>query len=255
MNILEKIKQAVEICMPDLRHYYRMTKKARVVNTYASDGKYYCDVQPLRTDESVDSKEPIVPKVAIPVLWGANNRGVICPPTIGVLCDLSYYDGDPNYPFISNIRYDSSHLAPKAELNEFVIQLENGVEIRIDAEKNIIALTSSNWKVDAGKSAFITVQENATINASGDVTVSAGGNADISANAVITISAPQINQNGNVSSSGMGGASGVVTENANRTQNGDIVLNGNITVSGSISASSASISGDVYAGSRSGGVI
>lgn len=255
MNILSNLKKAIEACMPNLRHYYRITKKARVVNTYASDGQYYCDVQPLRNDESVDAKEPIVPKVSIPVIWGGNNRGVVCPPSVGVLCDLSYYDGDPNYPFISNIRFDSRNIAPKAKLSEFVIQLENGVEIRIDEKKQIVHLTPSNWIVTVGGNANITAGGNITATAGGSISASAGTTATVKAASSITIEAPQINQNGNVTSQGTGGSTGSVTENANRTQNGNIVLNGNITVSGNISAGSLNVSGNSHANSRSGGAI
>lgn len=82
---------------------------------------------------------------------GRPDRGVVCPPVSGVLCDLAYYDGDPNYPYISNIRWGGGMNAPHAELNEFVIQLENGVEIRIDKEKRIVTLTPQNVATEAGK--------------------------------------------------------------------------------------------------------
>lgn len=245
MGLLEQIKKAIEICRPDFRHYYRMVKKARVVNVYASNGKYYCDVQPLRNDENVDLNEPVIPKVALPVFWGGNNRGIVCPPCVGVLCDLSYYDGDPNYPFISNIRWDSKNTAPKAGLNELVIQLENGVQIKIDNAKNIINLTPKNYKIEVGQDVEIIANKNAKITASGN----------------ITLTAPQIFQNGNVSSSGTGGAKGTITETADRNQTGDFILQGNITISGNLTAngeikgSSLHISGNSYAGSRSGGSI
>ena len=53
-NFLKMIKRAVELCRPDLRSYYRVTRKAKVVTAYASDGQYFADVQPLRNDESPD---------------------------------------------------------------------------------------------------------------------------------------------------------------------------------------------------------
>lgn len=129
-NLLQLIRRAVELCMPDLRHYYRVTRKARVVAAYASDGAYYADVQPLRNDETDDPAEPVVPRVELPVLWGGPDRGVVCPPVVGTLCDLSYYDGDPNYPRISNIRWQG-HGAPQATVGELVIQYAPGVEVRV----------------------------------------------------------------------------------------------------------------------------
>lgn len=246
MSLLDNIKKAIEICRPDFRHYYRIVKKARVVNVYASNGQYYCDVQPLRNDENIDQKEPIIPKVSIPVFWGGNNRGIVCPPSIGVLCDLSYYDGDPNYPFISNIRWDNKHSAPQAELNEFVIQLENGTHINIDNTKNIINITPTNYTIEVGQDINIIAKKSVNVNAN---------NALVTAKENITITAPQIFQNGNVSSGGSAGGKGSIEENADRKQIGNLILHGNLTIHGEIKGNSAHISGNAYAGSRSGGEI
>lgn len=130
------LKRVVELVMPDLRSYYRVVKKARVVKTYASDGRYYCDVQPLRNDESVDETEPVIPKVEIPILWGGPKRGIVCPPEAGTYCDLEYYDGDPNYPRISNFRWRANK-APTAEVGALVIQKAPGTSIKIDAGHNM----------------------------------------------------------------------------------------------------------------------
>lgn len=247
MGLMDNLKKAIEICRPNLRHYYRMVKKARIVNSYASNGKYYCDVQPLRNDENIDVNEPVIPRVALPVFWGGSNRGIVCPPCVGVLCDLSYYDGDPNYPFISNIRWDSKNTAPQAGLNELVIQLENGVQIKIDNAKNILNITPVNYKIEVGQNAEINAGASVIVNAAKEATIIAGSN--------ITLTAPQILQNGNVSSSGTGGKKGSITETADRNQTGNFTLDGNFTVNGEIRGNSAYISGNAYAGSRSGGEI
>ena len=52
------IRKAVEVAQPDLRAYYRMTRKGKIVAVYASDGAYYADVQPLRNDGQEDNGEP-----------------------------------------------------------------------------------------------------------------------------------------------------------------------------------------------------
>jgi len=143
------LKQAVELIMPDLRKYYRVVRKAQVVATYASDGRYVADVQPLRNDESVDERASVVKGVEIPVLWAGKDRGVVCPPVVGAYCDLSYYDGDPNYPRISNFRWHG-HGAPACGVEGFIIQLEPGVSVEIDPAKNIVNLTSANHETEAG---------------------------------------------------------------------------------------------------------
>lgn len=111
--------------MPNLRHYYRVPRKGRVVKVYPSDGSYWLDVQPLRNDDSVDPAEPVISRVEIPVLWGGPDRGIICPPTVGTLCDITYYDGDPNWPRISNFRW-AGNRAPACELGALIIQQSPG---------------------------------------------------------------------------------------------------------------------------------
>jgi hypothetical protein len=211
--------------MPDLRHYYRMTKKARVVASYASDGKYYCDVQPLRNDETVDEAEPVVPKVEIPILWAGPKRGVVCPPVVGTFCDLSYYDGDPNYPFVSNFRWHDM-VAPEAALNEYVIQLEPGVEIRIDKQKHVVTLTPENVRTEAGKEWIIVAGQTAT--------VTAGQTASVTAGQTATVAAPQINLIGNLKTTGPGGASGSIQEKGDKDHQGDYALTGSMSISGSL---------------------
>ena len=237
-DVVGMIRKLVELAMPNLRHYYRITRKARIVAVYACNGEYFADVQPLRNDESPDPKEPVVPRVALPVLWGGPDRGVVCPPVSGVLCDLAYYDGDPNYPYISNIRWGGGMNAPHAELNEFVIQLENGVEIRIDKEKRIVTLTPQNVATEAGKGWTVKAGEQAVVEAP---TVLIKGMQSV------TLEAPVICQCGNVTTSGEEGTSGMVTETATRVQYGDLTVNGNLTINGNTITN-----GNSYARSRTG---
>ena len=225
-DVVGMIRRLVELAMPNLRHYYRMTKKAKVVAVYPSNGEYFCDVQPLRNDETPDPLEPVVPRVALPVLWGGPDRGVVCPPVVGVLCDLSYYDGDPNYPFISNIRWGGGKNAPKAELNEFVIQLEPGVEIRVDKEKQVVTLTPQNVQTKAGKNWTVETGDNAVIKATKDATVQAGG--------TLTIKAPEIVKEGNETARGTGGGIGTVHERDHRQHEGSYTLDGPAAISGNV---------------------
>lgn len=218
-SILKTLKRAIELAMPDLRSYYRMVRKAKIVASYASDGQYFADVQPLRNDETDDPKEPVIPHVEIPVIWGGPKRGIVCPPAVGTLCDLSYYDGDPNYPRISNFRWQGN-AAPECGLQELIIQKSPEVFIKIDKDDNIIVITPKDW------------------------TVKIEGNAAIECQGNITFKAPQIIQQGNVTTTGAGGGK------ASIQQKGDINLDGNITVSGNISCSGTS-----YAASRAGAPI
>ena len=227
-NLLDLLRKALELAMPDLRHYYRVVKKAKVVAAYASDGRYYADVQPLRNDGTNDENEPVVPKVEIPVLWAGPQRGVVCPPMAGTLCDLSYYDGDPQYPTITNFRHAGGD-APAAALNEFVIQLEPGVEIRIDREKQVVTLTPENVTTRAGKNWTIEAGDNAVIKAGKDATVEAGG--------TLTLRAPEIVKEGNETTSGAGGGMGTVFERDHRRHEGSYTLEGPASISGNVTIS------------------
>lgn len=171
-DLIILLKKVVEIVMPNLRKYYRVTRKAVVVKTYASDGAYFADVQPLRNDESVDENEPVISKIAIPVIWGGPNMGVVCPPMEGSYCDLSYYDGDPNYPMITNFRWHGNG-APACDVGGFIIQLEPGVSIEIDPDKNIVQLTPTSHETEVGKNWTITAGENVVVTAGESATIEA----------------------------------------------------------------------------------
>lgn len=197
------LKRTMELVMPDLRSYYRMVRKARVVKTYASDGRYWVDVQPLQNDESVDEREPVIPRVELPVLWAGPQRGVVCPPEVGTCCDLTYYDGDPNYPRISNFRWHGM-TAPEVEIGGLIIQREPGTHIKIDASNNIICVTPTDVLATAG----------------GDWTITVAGTAKVLA--------PQIILQGLLSVLGPDGGAG------SSTLTGSLHVTGNITSAGSI---------------------
>lgn len=236
-NILDVLRKAIELAMPDFRHYYRVVRKARVVNAYASDGKYFADVRPLRNDETDDPKEPLIPRVEIPIIWGGPQRGIVCPPAPGTLCDLSYYDGDPNYPRISNFRWQGNG-APECGLNELVIQQTPGVSLKIEKDGSFLTVSPRDWTVEIGG--------NAAIKTGGDATVEAAG--------TLTLQAPNIHKIGNETCSGTGGGTGTTTENAHRTTNGSITVNGPLSVNGDLTVSgNSSVGGNSHAGSRSGG--
>lgn len=163
-ELLRLIRKAVELAMPNFRKYYRVTRKAEVIRSYPSNGRYWADVQPLLNDETPDPHEPVIPKVEIPVLWTGPERGVICPPAMGTRCDLSYYDGDPNFPRICNFRWEGGK-APACDVGAFIIQLEPGVSIEIEADKRIVTLTSSDVETEAGCKWTVKAANEATIDA------------------------------------------------------------------------------------------
>lgn len=250
------LKRVVELVMPDLRHYYRLPRKGRVVKSYASsDGQYWADVQPLRNDESDDPHEPVIPRVEIPILWGGPDRGVVCPPAVGALCDITFYDGDPNYPRLSNFRW-AGNKAPVCELGAFIIQQRPGVYVKISAAGNIISTTDVDLVEDIGgdKNVAIAGDHNASIGGNkseetgGNWSIEVGGSASVIATVAATIQAPQINLVGNLSGTGAGGGTGTETKSCNTTQTGSFTLTGDFHVNGKISSTSdMSSSGNISA--------
>jgi hypothetical protein len=275
-SLPDLIKAAVEVTQPDLRHYYKMPKKALVVGTYASNGMYFCDVQPLHNDDSIDIDEPVIQKVEIPVIWAGPMRGVVCPPAPGTYCDLTYYDGDPNYPRISNFRWHNMG-APVAALNEFVIQLQPGVEIRIDMLRHIVMLTPEstrtkagknmdaaagiNWTVIAGVGASIKAGVDATITAGDNATITAGREATLQAGTIANIVAPLINLCGRLICKpfkGIGRGYAEFEGDIKILGNEDVVGNTSVAGSNSIGGNNtvggnSTVAGNSFASSRSGG--
>lgn len=157
-DLRELLRRAVELAQPNLRKYLRLPRKGRIVKAYRADGTYYADVQVLTNDGSPDPDEPMYPKLDIPVIWGGANRGVVCPPQAGTPCVVGYYDGDPNFPFVQDIRWATT---PEAELEEFVIQLDKQTHLKIDKLGNIcLTADASGASGDkASKSILIEVGE------------------------------------------------------------------------------------------------
>jgi hypothetical protein len=171
VDLKKLLKRVRELVMPNLRHYYRLPRKGRVVKAYASDGQYWADVQPLRNDDSDDAAEPVITRIEIPILWGGPERGIVCPPAVGTLCDITYYDGDPDYPRISNFRW-ARNMAPACELGGFIIQQSPNVYIQITPAGKLL-IKSATASMDMGTLDII-----ADVNITGGLTVSESISAD-----------------------------------------------------------------------------
>ncbi len=215
------LKRVVELVTPNLRHYYRVVRKARVVKSYACDGSYWADVQPLRNDESVDEAEPVIRRVEIPVIWAGAGRGMVCPPAAGSFCDLEYYDGDPDYPRISNFRWHGNG-APVCEEGALIIQQAGGVSIKIDASSNMLLTTTAGRQVSVGADYAGQI--------GGAWSVDAAGTATLKAAAIVLDAPVSITQTLTVAN-GISG-SGVTMNNGNIHADNDIDAGGDITCVG-----------------------
>ena len=194
------LKKVFDTIKPDLRGHYRIVRKGRVVKAYPSGGSYYADVQPLTNDESADPKEPVIPQVEIPVLWGGNGRGVVCPPAPGTIVDIEYMDGDPNFPKISAVRWEGQS-APAAAVGEFVIQHGPGVKAYFGADGKFhveapeITMTAATVKITGNVEITGALTTTGPITAGGGVSANAGATVTGSLDVIGDISATGTNPN------------------------------------------------------------
>jgi len=178
IDIKALLQRIVEIVMPNLRHYYRMPKKARIVKAYDAGGHYYADIQILRNDESDDPDEPMIPQVELPVVWGGKDRGIVCPPENGSQCIVGFFDGDPSFPYITDIRWKGNS-APVVEIGGLVIQKDSGCKIKIDSEQNIITITPADCEGEFGGDWKVNVGGKWTVDISGKTSITSGSGIDL----------------------------------------------------------------------------
>lgn len=202
VDLKKLLQRVVELVMPNLRHYYRVPRKGRVVKSYAADGSYWADVQPLRNDDSDGADEPMLSHVEIPILWGGPERGVVCPPAVGTLCDITYYDGDPDYPRISNFRWEKNK-APACELGAFIIQQRPEVFITITPAGSIVHKTDKDLENLVAGTKFETV----------------GGEWQILVTGAATITSPEVTVNASI---------GVYMDTPALSVSGDIIAGGDV---------------------------
>ena len=130
------LQQAVEAAAPDLRRTMGLPRRGKVTAVKPAGGTYVCSVQPVLADGRPDPKAPVIPDVEIPLMWAGPNRGMVCPPTVGEYCDVGFYDGDANCPYITNFRPNGQ--APEAELDALMIQHSPGIRIGFKADGTFI---------------------------------------------------------------------------------------------------------------------
>ena len=133
------------LCRPDLPSYYRVTRKAKVVTAYASDGQYFADVQPLGTTSSRTRMSRSSRTWKFRHSGGGPNRGVVCPPQ-AARCAIF-----PTMTATRTIRASTTSAgkgngAPSCGLTELIVQQEPGTSIHIDKSHNVITLSPANWE-------------------------------------------------------------------------------------------------------------
>lgn len=229
-RLKELLKEATEAAAPNLRKTTAAPRRAKVTAVKPAGGTYVCSVQAVLNDGRPDPNAPVIPDVEIPLMWAGPNRGMVCPPTVGEYCDIGFYDGDANSPYITNFRPNGQ--APAAELDSLMIQHSPGIRIGFKPDGTFI--------VEAPR-----------------VEVTATEYVEVKGGARITLKAPLIELIGRVEvtggiyqRAGDGGSGMEIDGQVDIVRGGlhsqrDVTTNSNVAADGSMAAA-----GDVSAGGR-----
>lgn len=159
-ELLSKIVRAI---FPELNNGYQYPIRAKVVKVHEGGGKisdfdkrYSVDVQPLARDGTEDKTKPVIPDVAIPVLWAGPDRGLFCLPKVGAIVRVGFYYWDAALPYVDAVLGDGYNV-PEHPVNGLILQQSNGVkvvmkpsgDVEIESSPSKITLTSSGVSVES----------------------------------------------------------------------------------------------------------
>lgn len=190
-KLLEKITRAM---FPELSNGYQFPIRAKVVKVREGGGtvsdydkRYSVDVQPLTKDGTEDATKPVIPDVAIPVIWAGPDRGLFCLPKVGAIVRVGFYYWDAALPYVDAVLGDGYNV-PAHPVDSLILQQSNGVKVvmepsgkvMIKSDSSTITLTSSGVSVESPlidmKAQAISINGGAiSVDGSGNVSVCGGG--------------------------------------------------------------------------------
>lgn len=183
-KLLEKIIRAM---FPELSNGYQFPIRAKVVKVHEGGGtvsdydkRYSVDVQPLTKDGTADPTKPVIPDVAIPVIWAGPNRGLFCLPKVGAIVRVGFYYWDAALPYVDAVLGDGYNV-PAHPVDGLILQQSNGVKVVIEKSgKVLVQSEASTITVDGGDISVASPKINMTAQAisinGGAVSVDAAGN-------------------------------------------------------------------------------
>ena len=134
MDIERLLVNAIRKLMPDLDHYMRMQRKAKVTRVRKDGSQRLVDLEILRNDGSKDPDSPALKKVELDTLG-------ICPQK-GAIVTVSYDRGDPGAPVVTGIRDYG-----RANVQAVLIDIGHGVFLEINDEGHYVA-SGASWTFD-----------------------------------------------------------------------------------------------------------
>ena len=129
---------------PELNNGYQFPIRAKVVKVHEAGGivsdfdkRYSVDVQPLAKDGTEDATKPVIPDVAIPIIWAGPDRGLFCLPKVGAVVRVGFYYWDAALPYVDAILGDGYNV-PAHPIDSLILQQSNGVKVVIEPSGKVI---------------------------------------------------------------------------------------------------------------------
>lgn len=177
------LKKIVRSMFPELSGY-QYPIRCRVVKLHETGGvvtdfdkRYAVDVQPLDKNGADDLCKPVIPDVAIPVIWAGNNRGLYCLPQIGAIVRVGFYYWDAAMPYVDAVLADG-YKTPTHVANSFLLQQADGVKIEIKNNGDI-NISSGDSKLILTKAGAVNISAKTIDVNGGTINVDNGGNISI----------------------------------------------------------------------------
>lgn len=177
---IRAIRRLVKEAFPELLGFH-VPVRARVVAVHEDGGpigdtnrRYSVDVQPLKSDGSVDEESPVIPDVELPVIWAGPHRGVYCLPEVGAIVRLAWDYGDPSAPFVAQV-LGMGYVCPNHDAGSIIIQHSTDCFVTIDRDRQMIIRREPDVEIRIDKENCITIKapEKVTVESETEVCVSA----------------------------------------------------------------------------------
>ncbi len=161
-ELKELLSKIVRAMFPELNNGYQFPIRAKVVKVHEGGGnvsdfdkRYSVDVQPLAKDGTEDKTKPVIPDVAIPVVWAGPDRGLFCLPKVGAIVRVGFYYWDAALPYVDAVLGDG-FTVPAHPVDSLILQQSNGVKVVIEpsgkvlikSEDSSITLTGNKVSVE-----------------------------------------------------------------------------------------------------------
>ena len=170
-SLRNSVKQIFRSLFPEFRRQLYFPIKGRVKKVYTAAGKYCCDVEPLKNNEEswttpapdgTEKVAQVIKEVAIDSVSNGPARGIFALPAVDSIVRVSFYDGDPNFPFIDAVLPGAT--TPALDTTEVAIYQGENFSIRMRASGALAITAPGDVTVTAGGN-LVATSKKATINA------------------------------------------------------------------------------------------